>query len=512
MQVMLPRLVTRCFALGILACAGFMPLIASAQIGHVVSVQGTALVERAGKAARIIGAGEALEQKDVINVAQASHAVLEFRDKSRITLRPNTIFRVETYSDTAPQAMVLGLTKGGFRAVTGDIGKQNPSAVRFQTDSVVLGIRGTEFDARLCEDDCTSEEGGKPAVRAVARAAARLIEVNGTANAVDGKGGDRGLVAGAALYEGETLSTGPGSNALVAFRDGSRVSLTPQSALAIARFDFDEASPGKGAAHMKLLAGSAHVWTGQLARIGPDAFLFETSAGMIRTAGAGFSAGARRDVERPRLPPAALLKLEYAHAKLWTQGFANVGAQPPALEKAGGIVRTGAADQRVAASSGGDVITIPGPDDVFVVHTWDGSVIIQTATERIELPKTATLAIAVIDGKISFLSKPPAFLTQTGQSLDLVNVDPSTFGKQTATLEPGLYVWVRDGAVTLGQGGQVVELKAGNAARITNRIALLDSIPNFMRFDFTPRPGGIIPQQVPRFFRAPDGSVSRVCK
>ena len=48
------------------------------QVGTVVSVQGTALVERAGKPARILGAGEALEQKDVINVAQGSHAVLEF--------------------------------------------------------------------------------------------------------------------------------------------------------------------------------------------------------------------------------------------------------------------------------------------------------------------------------------------------------------------------------------------------------------------------------------------------
>lgn len=512
MQMMLHWSVARCFALAMLACAGFMPFVASAQIGTVVSVQGTALVERAGKPARILGAGEALEQKDVINVAQASHAVLEFRDKSRITLRPNTIFRVETYSDTAPQAMVLGLTKGGFRAVTGDIGKQNPSAVRFQTDSVVLGIRGTEFDARLCEDDCTNEEGGKPAVRAVARAAARLIEVNGTANAVDGRGGDRALVAGAALYEGETLATGPGSNALVAFRDGSRVSLTAQSAVALTRFDFDEASPRKGGAHMKLLAGSAHVWTGQLAKIGPDAFLFETTAGMIRTAGAGFSAGARKEVERPRLPPAALLKLEYAHGKLWTGGFAAIAAQQPAFDAPGGIVRTGSADQHIAASSGADVITIPGPDDVFVVHTWDGSIIIQTATERIELPRTATLAIAVVDGKITFLSAPPAFLTQTGPSLDLVNIDPSTFGQQSPPPERGLYVWVRDGAVTLGTGGQVVELKAGNAARITNRIALLDSIPNFMRFDFTPRPGGIIPQQVPRFFRAPDGSVSRVCK
>ena len=102
------------------------PLSATAQIGHVVSVQGTTLVERAGQPGRILGPGERLEQKDVINVAQASSAVLEFRDKTRITLRAGTVFRVERYSDAAPQRMAFGLTKGGFRAVTGEVGKKKP--------------------------------------------------------------------------------------------------------------------------------------------------------------------------------------------------------------------------------------------------------------------------------------------------------------------------------------------------------------------------------------------------
>lgn len=72
---------------------------------------------------------------------------------------------------------------------------------------------------------------------------------------------------------------------------------------------------------------------------------------------------------------------------------------------------------------------------------------------------------------------------------------------------------MREGAVTLGgTGGQVVELKAGSAARITDRIAMLGAIPNFMRFDFTPRPGALMPPHVPRFFRAPNGSLTGMCK
>ena len=104
-----------------------------------------------------------------------------------------------------------------------------------------------------------------------------------------------------------------------------------------------------------------------------------------------------------------------------------------------------------------------------------------------------------------------AFLT-AGQRPDQANIDPSTFGPQTLPPEQGLYVWVRQGAVTLAQGGQVVELKQGSAARVGDKIVMLGSVPNFMRFDFTPRPGGAIPPQVPRMFRAPDGSITGMCK
>ena len=417
--------------------------LAQAQVGHVVTVQGTAIVERAGQSPRVLGPGEKLLQKDVINVAQNSNAVLEFRDKSRITLRPNTVFRVDSYSDTAPQGMVLGLVKGGFRAVTGDIGKANPQAVRFQTDTVILGIRGTEFDARLCADDCAQEERTMPLQRVRSVAAARVIELSGEVTATGASGLSRTLVPGAVVNEGESIATAAGANAQIALLDGSRITLAERGHLLIARFQFDPASPQRGLGHMRLLSGNAHVWTGQLAKIGPDAFLFETTRGMIRPQGTGFSVSG---------------------------------------------------------------------DDVIVVHTWDGSVIIQTSTERIELPKTATAAIAVVDGKITFLPKPPAHLL-AGEALGHVTVDPATFGQGGPPPEEGLYVWVREGAVTLGTGPQLVEVTAGNAIRAggTGAIVRLPAIPNFMRFDLTPRPGLPNVGNVLPFFRASDGAIVGMC-
>ena len=52
---------------------------------------------------------------------------------------------------------------GGLRAVTGLISKAGPDRVRLVTPTATVGIRGTEFDARLCGPECRLEAQGIPA-------------------------------------------------------------------------------------------------------------------------------------------------------------------------------------------------------------------------------------------------------------------------------------------------------------------------------------------------------------
>lgn len=93
-----------------------------------------------------------------------------------------------------------------------------------------------------------------------------------------------------------------------------------------------------------------------------------------------------------------------------------------------------------------------------------------------------------------------------------VPVAPSLFGRPARDVEPGLYVWVRDGAVQLIREPLAVDVPAGNAAVATSeRIDLLDVVPNFMRFDPTPRPFPAFGGATADAFRAPDGSMLNVC-
>lgn len=269
----------------------WLPATVLAQAAKVVDVRGTSLVERAGAAPRILGAGEPLDARDTISVARDSWAILEFSDQTRVTLRPNTVFRLDSYKADAPEAMLMGLVKGGLRVVTGLFGKRNPQGVRVQTAVATIGIRGTEFDARLCEDDCAAEEKAGPAPRPAVLPVARVVEMNGVVGA--GRTGEavRLLVPGAMLNEGDAVATGRNGNAVLVFRDGAQVALVANSRFAINRFRYNEASPRSGSAFLTLYAGNALVTTGQLARISPDAFLFRTALGVVRPFGTTFSGG-----------------------------------------------------------------------------------------------------------------------------------------------------------------------------------------------------------------------------
>jgi hypothetical protein len=113
------------------------------------------------------------------------------------------------------------------------------------------------------------------------------------------------------------------------------------------------------------------------------------------------------------------------------------------------------------------------------------------------------------------LQKPPPQFSEKVPLPNTVNVDPSALpGQSESAPEPGLYVWVRQGLVTMGQGSQEFNIQAGNAAIATgNKLALLNSVPGFMLNDPTPRfMRDTQASFVPRAFKAPDGSISRTCK
>ena len=138
------------------------PVIRSQAIGRVAFVKGMAISrKRDTDFARPIEAGSPLYEGDTVSTSPDSYAVLIFKDRSRVTLRANTVFEIQALKYAEDKAeedsSVFRLVRGGLRAVTGFIGRRNANRVRYRTAVATIGIRGTGFDL-VCIDACGAGE------------------------------------------------------------------------------------------------------------------------------------------------------------------------------------------------------------------------------------------------------------------------------------------------------------------------------------------------------------------
>jgi hypothetical protein len=145
----------------------------AADAGTVTFASGTVSAER--QPAEPLARGDTVLVEDFVITGEASRAQLQMIDDAKIAIRPNSRLHVEEYvyasEESAPgsavvtsddNSSVLNLVKGGFRTITGAIGREDPSDYEVRTAVGVLGIRGTDFAVLLCRGDCDTAPGVTP--------------------------------------------------------------------------------------------------------------------------------------------------------------------------------------------------------------------------------------------------------------------------------------------------------------------------------------------------------------
>src|SRR6266480_2457135 len=132
------------------------PGLASAQAGRFLLAVGDVAVAR-GQAEIRAATGMPVQSGDTIRVGPASNAQIRMTDESIVGLRPGTVFRIDAYeySGQAEPRSIFSLLKGGFRTVTGAIGRLH-SRERYavRTPTATIGIRGTHYTVVHCDNDC----------------------------------------------------------------------------------------------------------------------------------------------------------------------------------------------------------------------------------------------------------------------------------------------------------------------------------------------------------------------
>ena len=135
----------------LLAAALLAPLAALAE-GVVQNLSGTLSVQRPDGTVRLLSEKSVVKEGDTLSTQRDSYAQIKFSDGGRVTLRPDTQIKIESYaySEAEPQkdSFVFALLKGGLRSVTGLIGKRaNRDAYKLRTATSTVGIRGTDYTA-----------------------------------------------------------------------------------------------------------------------------------------------------------------------------------------------------------------------------------------------------------------------------------------------------------------------------------------------------------------------------
>lgn len=109
-----------------------------------VSIVGTDGAKR-----QAIKGGEINEQESIIS-GKSGSAQLRMIDSGIIAVRPETTLRIDEYKFTGKEdgkeRGFFSLLKGGFRSITGLIGRMNKDNYSIRTPAATIGIRGTDHE------------------------------------------------------------------------------------------------------------------------------------------------------------------------------------------------------------------------------------------------------------------------------------------------------------------------------------------------------------------------------
>lgn len=133
---------------GIVGPAQAQNTSADGHAGFIKSVQGQVRIVDAAGQSQGAQTGSALKATDRIETDSQGAAGLVLRDGTTLVVGPNSRVNIRDYrfdSTTQDGSLLVTLLRGSLRMISGLLGKVHPEAVRVETQTATIGIRGTDF-------------------------------------------------------------------------------------------------------------------------------------------------------------------------------------------------------------------------------------------------------------------------------------------------------------------------------------------------------------------------------
>jgi len=122
-------------------------------VGRVLMAAGDASIIRNNRELRV-AVGSPVEDKDTLKTGPFSNMQVRLTDESVVSLRDQSLLKIDEYKFTGKQdgmeKAFFNLLKGGFRTITGVIGRVNKTNYGVKTATATIGIRGTNFALLHC--------------------------------------------------------------------------------------------------------------------------------------------------------------------------------------------------------------------------------------------------------------------------------------------------------------------------------------------------------------------------
>lgn len=139
----------------------------SAQAGRVQFVHGEVSVSDLTGRVQLMQKGATINEGDTVISASNASAQIKMMDGGFIAVRPDTRLKFDSFKFSSkegePENSFFSLFKGGFRAITGLIGKLNKQDYRITTPSATIGIRGTDHETVVVPPDSPTAQSGQAA-------------------------------------------------------------------------------------------------------------------------------------------------------------------------------------------------------------------------------------------------------------------------------------------------------------------------------------------------------------
>jgi hypothetical protein len=134
-------------------CASVSPVFAQGAlvIGRIKSTAGAvSIVRQSGTVPA--QSGQPLFQSDSVRTGADGRVGITLKDETRLSLGPNSDVRIDQFLYSPGEGnlrLVLRVARGLVAYVSGRIAKLAPDAVRLETPSAILGVRGTRMVIRV---------------------------------------------------------------------------------------------------------------------------------------------------------------------------------------------------------------------------------------------------------------------------------------------------------------------------------------------------------------------------